>query len=471
MRRLGRRRSRSYRVVGLRALGALGIAVACGGNPELSLTGDSFEGGAELGEDCETSQDCATDLLCGPEGQCVRGCGDLTGNGCGDEACLPDGSCSEGLGEACKNDDSCNAGLVCSSVKRCSVPCEPDAEDVCKGSQACRDDGTCPTDDDVVLGFGGAGGDEPPDGAGGSGNCIDVEVTFEPQIPTVLLLIDRSASMNANNFGDAVAAAVTDGSYTLGDCPDNNDWRWNVVRDVLFNPDKGIVKPLEDRVRFGLSLYSSSNGQLNLSTEDDFEDIDPTKMCPVLIEVPLALGNHQAMLDQFQCSDLLDDTPTGESLLAAATTLQAFDEPGPKVIVLATDGQPDNCACPDFGDEDPAMCRVAGLPTQIQADVVDTAEQIYPGFSPGALSTAFEDIINGARSCIIDLDGEIADGKEATGTVTLDGEELELDGDDGWQVNTPSQIELLGTACEAIKSGDHDLEINFPCEAFDPVVH
>jgi hypothetical protein len=29
----------------------------------------------------------------------------------------------------------------------------------------------------------------------------------------------------------------------------------------------------------------------------------------------------------------------------------------------------------------------------------------------------------------------------------------------------------LGTACEAIKSGDHDLDISFPCESFDPVVH
>jgi hypothetical protein len=309
--------------------------------------------------------------------------------------------------------------------------------------------------------------------------------------------------MNANNFGNAVQAAVNAGTYTLGDCPSNNDWRWNVVRDVLFNPDKGIVKPLEDQVRFGLSLYSSQNG-----LRDNDANIDNSKMCPVLVEVPIALGNHQAMLDQFACSDLLDDTPTGESLLAAAATLQAFDEPGPKVIVLATDGEPDNCECPDFNNANhvPDECRVAGLPAQIKADVVATAEQIhaddiqihvinvstpgeaalqqhledvaaagggqvYPGFSPGALSTAFDEIINGVRSCIIDLDGEIAEGMESTGTVTLDGGELLLDDENGWRVNTPSQIELLGSACETIKSGDHDLDISFPCEAFEPVVH
>jgi len=48
---------------------------------------------------------------------------------------------------------------------------------------------------------------------------------------------------------------------------------------------------------------------------------------------------------------------------------------------------------------------------------------------------------------------------------------LVLDDADGWQVNTPSELELLGAACEAIKSGDHDLAIKFPCESFRPVVH
>ena len=189
-----------------------------------------------------------------------------------------------------------------------------------------------------------------------------------------------------------------------------------------------------------------------------------------------------------------------------ADTLKAFKEPGPKIIVLATDGEPDNCECPDFGNTAPAKCREAGVPALIKDQVVaiakaihddditvhiinvskpseaalqqhltDVAEagggKVYPGFSPGALSSAFEEIINGVRSCAIDLTGEIADGKEDTGVVKLDGDVLVLDDPDGWQVNSPSQIELLGEACETIKSGDHDLAIKFPCESFDPVVH
>lgn len=430
---------------------AFWLAVACGGNPELANNDDMFPGLAGVGEACNTDGDCKESL-----------------------ECAPSGVCAVAAGADCTDDDSC--------------PPDPDGPP-------------------IVIGIGGAssqgvGGD----GAGGSSSCIDVDVDFTPQVPTVLLLIDRSGSMNAGGkFGEAVQAAVDDGTYALGDCAEHNDWRWNVVRDVLMNPTKGIVKPLEGSVRFGLSLYSSENGQVKAGKP---EEIDETKMCPLLIEVPIALLNHQAMLDEFKCDDIADDTPTGESLLAAAATLNAFQEPGPKVIVLATDGEPDSCECPDTGNSVPAKCNEPGVSAQIKDQVVATAKEIhdgditvhvinvstpseaalqkhladvaeagggnvYPGFSPGALSTAFDDIINGVRSCVIDLSGEIAKGKASTGVITLDGEALTLDDADGWQVNSPSQIELLGAACDAIKSGQHDLSIKFPCESFEPkpVVH
>lgn len=501
MSRLGRWRFQSVRWLVLSAGALLVAPAACGGNPELSLIGDSFHGGAQPGEPCEDNQDCAVGLRCGLEAVCVGACGTPSDTSCGNEACLVSGQCSEGLAESCKKDSDCNDGLVCSSFERCSVPCEAGARGVCKGGAHCRDEGTCATDKDIIIGLGGMGNEPDPGGAAGMPSCIDVDVTFQPQIPTVLLLLDRSGSMTANGgFGEAVEEAVAAGTYELGDCPSNNDWRWNVVRNVLFNADKGIVKPLEGSVRFGMSLYSSENGQVS---ENDPEAVDPDKMCPNLIEVPIALNNHQPMFDKYVCSDIKDDTPTGESLLAAAATLDAFDEPGPKVIVLATDGEPDNCECPDFGNTVPAACRVAGMPELIKDEVVATAKQIhdgditihvinvstpseaalqqhltdlaeagggkvYPGFSPGDLVTAFQEIIDGVRSCVIELDGEIADGKESTGTVTLDGEELLLDDENGWKVNGPSEIELLGTACDAIKSGDHDLKIEFPCESFQP---
>jgi len=510
-----RRSSKSFRKLFIGGFCGLSLAAACGGNPELSNNkgGSTVGGDADVGQHCDAETHCKDGLHCGTGDVCVGACGALTSTACGDEACLPDGSCSQGLGNNCDSSDDCRKGLVCSDLKHCAVPCTPGEAKVCKKNAACSASGTCPTDNDIVITppDDGAGGDS---GAGGAPGCIDLKVDFTPQIPTVLLLIDRSGSMTAGDgFGAAVKAAVDDGTYELGSCPNvrqnnqtvnPNDWRWNVVRDVLMNPTKGIIKPLESRVRFGLSLYTSDQGKVKVGSNP--VELDPNKVCPVLIDVQFALDNYDAMLAQFKCSDIAHDTPTGESLQAAAARLKAFTEPGPKVIVLATDGEPDSCDCPNFSGAVPAQCKVTGMADMVKAQVVGIAKQIhdedvtvhvinvstpsktalqqhlkevadagggnvYPGFSPGALSDAFEDIINGARSCVIDLNGEIADGKESTGVVTLDGEKLELDDEkNGWHVNSPSQIELLGKACEAIKSGQHDLAIRFPCESFKPVV-
>jgi hypothetical protein len=499
---------------------ALVLDVACGGNPELLSTSESFSDGRALNEACSDSDPCAPPLRCGAASVCVAACGDLPADACGDEACLKSGICSVGLGNDCDDDAGCSEGLRCSSFQHCSVPCRPGAKGVCKDGEICRAEGTCPNPNDLVLGTGGQGngsGGEPA--AAGAPGCVDLDVDFTPQVPTVLLLIDRSGSMtDADNFGVAVQAAVDAGTYELGSCPnvkqgnqdvDPNDWRWNVVRDVLMNPDKGIVKPLEDRVRFGLSLYSSNNGRIKpapMGVVNAPVELDPNKECPVLIQVPIALNNHAAMLDKFKCSDLGIDTPTRESLLSAADTLKGFREPGPKVIVLATDGEPDTCDCPNFSGRVPDKCKMAGAADQARADVVATAQKIhsqditihvinvstpslvplqehlsdvanagggnmYLGFSPGDLTDAFEDIINGVRSCVIDLEGQIATGKESDGTITLDGQELTLDDPDGWQVNSPSQVELLGDACELIKRGQHDIAIKFPCDSFQPPVH
>ena len=326
---------------------------------------------------------------------------------------------------------------------------------------------------------------------GGDGTCIDVDVDFDPQIPGVVLLIDRSASMNAaDGFGDAVDAAIDAGTYASWDCGNSYDWRWNVVRNVLLNPDTGVVAPLEDRIRFGLSLYSNSANS-------------PT--CPILTTVDLALGNREAMLEEFECSSLQTETPTRESLTATADALALQEVSGAKVIVLATDGAPDSCACPNWvGDgipnapeectqeaklaEQAAVVAEAAriynelgivvhvvdvsspTQTELHAHLTEVAAagggQIFDGTDPGGLAEAFATITQDAQSCAIDLDGEIATGKEGTGTVTLNGVELELDGPDGWVVNTPTQIELVGAACAATKTGQAAIDISFPCDAF-----
>src|SRR5690606_24111935 len=132
---------------------------------------------------------------------------------------------------------------------------------------------------------------------------------FNPQVPSVILLIDQSSSMKEMPLPN---------DYEPWGCPSNDDWRWNVVRNVLFNPESGVVTQLESDVRFGLTLYSS----------DDFRE-----PCAMLDKVPIALNNREAMLDRFICSGLIEDTPTAESRADAVADLLTFDEPGPKLII------------------------------------------------------------------------------------------------------------------------------------------
>lgn len=401
---------------------------------------------------------------------------------------------------ACTQEPGFGGGSGGGSETEC-VPNEP-ASAACDG-RPCLPDGSCSTDPASGGGTGaggtlvGAGGSDIvlPDETGGSGGtpfgCVDEDVTATPIIPNVVLLIDRSLSMTgATGYAARVQDAIAAGEYTPWECmgsvpgaPGGSGaaefWRWNVVRTALFNPTDGIVTQLEGNVRFGLTTYSS----------------DAT--CPELTNVDLFFDNRDAMLAGFACSDLVLQTPTRESLAPTADALAALAVDGPKIIVLATDGAPDNCECPDFNtvacDAAAQTAELAAVVAEAQRvhdtlgitlHVIDVSSptetdlhdhladvaaagggDIFDGTDPAGLIEAFETIIGDAQSCIVELGGTIVAGKEKTGTVKLDGETLEYDNEEnGWGHPAPKQIELLGEACTKFKTGSPTLEIRFPCD-------
>ena len=182
----------------------------------------------------------------------------------------------------------------------CNAECVEDAE--CADGFFCNASGACEQRFNAGNGSSGSGGD-PPD------VCADVQVTFDPVTPNVVLLIDQSGSMSA--------------SYPGGN-------RWDVLYDALMNPADGVVKTLEQDVRFGLALYTSFNGN-----EGGAE-------CPVLTEVTLSMGDgtHASIDAVYSQADPEDETPTGESLAMVADALAAQQMDGPRIVILATDGEP-----------------------------------------------------------------------------------------------------------------------------------
>src|SRR5689334_16198961 len=130
--------------------------------------------------------------------------------------------------------------------------------------------------------------------------CIELKVEFERLTPTVMLLIDQSHTM----------------VIPFEEGPGGRS-RWNTVRDILTDPTSGLIPKLQDSVRFGLALYSAKS----------------PVVCPALTEVSIALDNYQAIRDVYATQEVLDHTPTSESLTAVAGELAKYPEPGPKVIV------------------------------------------------------------------------------------------------------------------------------------------
>ncbi|MGB1274720.1 MAG: vWA domain-containing protein, partial [Nannocystaceae bacterium] len=291
--------------------------------------------------------------------------------------------------------------------------------------------------------------------------CLDEEVEFEQAIPTVVLLIDQSGSMN-NNF--------------------NGQQRWQAVDEALFDPQNGVVSQLDSVVRFGLSLYTSVNG---------FENGGE---CPLMEEVPPMLDNAMAMKMLFDANDPVEDTPTGEAIDVVVPTLIDDLNDGPAVIVLATDGEPDTCDVPDPQTGQDASVAAAeaaynaGIPVYIISvgnDVSDAHLQdmanagagvmgndpdapFYKANDQQALFDAFDEIINGVRDCKLSLDGKITEGEEDTCSIDINGEPVPYNEPDGWQVNDPSEIELLGKACQSIQQGDVEVDIKCPCGVIVP---
>lgn len=102
----------------------------------------------------------------------------------------------------------------------------------------------------------------------------------------------------------------------------------------------------------------------------------------------------------------------------------------------------------------------AGTAPYFEPDVNDRA----------ALVAALSDTIAGVRSCAFDLQGRIQIDLTLAdqGVVEIDGVRIPFGGDDGYRMNSETQLELLGAACARLKRPETErVLIDFPCEAVE----
>jgi hypothetical protein len=154
---------------------------------------------------------------------------------------------------------------------------------------------------------------------------------------------------------------------------------WNPLYDVLMKPTTGIVASLQDKVRFGFTSYRGSN-VVN----------DPA--CPNLFEVDYKLGNFEPIDTLYKkqgaewAAGVKWETPTGAALKKAAEKLAAYvdDPPGPKYILLVTDGNPNTCGA---------------LDPQCGSDESIKAVQDAKALGIGTFAIGIGDIIAGNSGC------------------------------------------------------------------------
>ncbi len=374
----------------------------------------------------------------------ITGCGSSSLGNSPCEGDNPDPECMT----ACTSDDDCMLGFYCGTDGSCTADCGPEGAS-CGSGGTCDDRGRCIGDNSD----GGMAGDAMV--------CPNVTLDLNPVIPTVVLLVDQSGSMDEDFNGQE---------------------RWTAVREALTADPGGVVTQLQDRVRFGITAYTSDGGSAGGT-------------CPQLVTDAPDFGNRgdirQVMVDNAPQGD----TPTGEAIDAVVAEFQANPPPAdsPPIIVVATDGEPDTCAVPNPQNGQPESvnaavnANLAGIDVfmlSVGSDVSNGHLQDMANAGVGLpvgggmnapffvannqtqMIDAFNDIIRGTRSCTLTLTGAIDVNEASQGIVTMDtgsgGQTLGF-GDD-WQVVDSTTIELLGQACTDFLNADTvSLSAEFPC--------
>jgi len=179
----------------------------------------------------------------------------------------------------------------------------------------------------VVSGVAGTMG-----GGGTGGGCMKAEIVYEPQTPTVYLVVDRSGSMfHCLSSSQCVCSTKTDSS-------------WSTLKTAI----ETVITQLDAEVRFGFTTIYGT---------------DPTNnrggMCP-LINGTLAdnvapnVGNAAKIKTTYdnlawpaeaecQTGGKKFESPAMYSIRAVTKALMADTTPGGKYIIFITDGQEDFC--------------------------------------------------------------------------------------------------------------------------------
>jgi hypothetical protein len=218
-------------------------------------------------------------------------------------------------------------------------------------------------------------------------------------------------------------------------------------------------------INWGLKLYSSSGNGCTVNGS---------------VEVAVSGASVAAIQTQIGNTNPGGNTPTAQAITTATTYLKGLTDANNKVILLATDGEP-NCA--QTGNSDPnvqptvdaiAAAKAAGFlvyvigigPSVGNLDSFAAAggtTKYFPASSAADLTAAFGTISKAVTTCTFTSLTVPPDPNNVA--VYLDKSLVPKDANNGWAFGSNNQtIVLKGTTCDKITSGAaSNVQILFGC--------
>jgi hypothetical protein len=352
---------------------------------------------------------------------------------------------------------------------------------------------------------------------GGGGNttdagCQHVEVNFVPKIPTVFVLVDRSDSMFVPDNKTQVASWEPLKAGVLSVVQQLQDQ----VRFGFgaFTGQQGGMCPIFDSIAPALNNASAISAVYPTGRV-----AGATGETPVIMVLPLL----EALLDQpgndgdkyvlFVTDGEPDFCDNGDSKCAmdaviagvqklasnkihtlvfgigssiiqdSSAFLQAVANAGASLPVAtpygATTKEQDVCyACKGVqpwlkqwpaGTMPDANCMGAGSQTLATYGAAATNATVYhpDPANQAALTAELAKVVSGIKSCTFDLGGDISVNLALLdqASVAIEGQTLPLSQDNGWRMNSPTQVELVGSACATWNDPKNTkIDFNFPCD-------
>ena len=310
-------------------------------------------------------------------------------------------------------------------------------------------------------------------------NCgITTNETKRQQVD-VLLVLDRSLSMNYSLEEDCYCSGAGATATPGAGCKNTTtcSTRWDAIKSAMTT-----TLASTNYVNWGLKFFSESDTVNCIVTADTEVEIAQDSGDPVAFSKAQAQARTDVQKKINDATQSLS-TPTTAALNAATSYLKKLTDSNKKIILLATDGEPNCGGTPaninttdDLGASDAAAAaKAAGFPVYAigigpkVSSLTQVAQKggttdYYPATSPDQLAAALSSISQLVGACTFTTDNAPTDPDNVA--VYVNKEQVPKDAPNGWKYGATNQeIDLTGTYCDQMSSGDEaTVQILFGCE-------